>query len=41
MRGALIHGYDIVDAHIVWEVACINIPALIADIEPLVDTDAE
>ncbi|MBO1348950.1 MAG: DUF86 domain-containing protein [Hormoscilla sp. GUM202] len=36
MRDVLIHDYDDVDLHEVWNVATISIPELIEQIEPLV-----
>ncbi len=39
MRSKLIHDYDKVDLHRVWEVVERDIPALITHIEPLVPPD--
>jgi uncharacterized protein with HEPN domain len=39
MRSKLIHDYDKVDLHRVWEIVEHDIPALIAHIEPLVPPD--
>lgn len=36
MRDQLIHGYDDVDLSEVWSTATVDIPKLLADIEPLV-----
>lgn len=34
MRDRLIHGYDIVDLHLVWDAASISVPAVLAALEP-------
>ena len=41
MRDVLVHGYDVVNLEIVWQVARVNVPALIADLEQMIDTDTE
>lgn len=35
MRDKLIHGYDIVDLEQVWQTATLDVPALLAEIQPL------
>ncbi len=35
MRDKLIHGYDIVDVEEVWKTATVDVPELLASIEPL------
>jgi len=41
MRDVLVHGYDVVNLEIVWQVARVNVPALIADLEQIIDTTTE
>lgn len=41
MRDILIHQYDDVDLHIIWESVCVDVPALIAALEPLEQTGGE
>jgi uncharacterized protein with HEPN domain len=36
MRDRLIHGYDIVDLEEVWKTATVDVPSLLAALEPLV-----
>jgi uncharacterized protein with HEPN domain len=36
MRDKLIHGYDIVDLEQVWRTVMVDIPELLAEIEPLI-----
>ena len=36
MRNTLIHEYDRVDIEIVWDVVMLDLPSLIAQLEPLV-----
>jgi len=36
MRDHLIHGYDIVDLEEVWKTATVDLPSLLAALEPLV-----
>lgn len=38
MRDILIHQYDDVDLHIIWESVCVDVPALIAALEPFEPT---
>jgi uncharacterized protein with HEPN domain len=40
MRDFLIHDYDVVDLDLVWDTATQSIPALIAQIEPLIPPNA-
>jgi uncharacterized protein with HEPN domain len=41
MRNRLVHGYDEVDLNVLWDAVTLNIPALIADLEQAVVTQAD
>lgn len=38
MRNRLVHGYDAVDLDVLWSVVKIDLPVLVAQIEPLVES---
>lgn len=41
MRNRLIHAYDDVDLHVLWNAVCISIPQLIRLVEPLIPPEED
>ena len=41
LRNRLIHGYDTIDADILWKVVTVDVPALVASLEKIVPPDGK